>query len=340
MNLHGHLSRIRIAVAVTALAAAATLVAVLASIALARTPLVGTGVVVVKTNLGYQNSSAAGTGIVLTSSGKILTNNHVIRGATTIRVVIPSSGRTYIARVVGYDVTADIALLKVNASNLRPAQLGTSSSLQLGSSVTALGNAGGTGSIVSASGTITALGQAIDVSDDQGGSEHLTGLIKTDAALQPGDSGGPLVNSAGRVIGIDTAASSRIVFGGGSEGYAIPINTARSITRLIAAGHASATVHVGGTAFLGVEVASASAYYPGVTGGTIVDVVPGSPASTAGIAGGDTITSFAGTTITAPDTLSPLVLQQKPGAKVSVGWIDPYGTSHSATVALASGPPQ
>src|SRR5207249_1630237 len=113
---------------------------------------IGTGVVVIDTSLAYQGGSAAGTGIVLTSSGEILTNNHVIAGATTIRVVVPGTKGTYTARLVGYDTTADIAVLQLqNASNLKAVTTGDASTLALGTRVAAVGNAGGTGTITSAS---------------------------------------------------------------------------------------------------------------------------------------------------------------------------------------------
>jgi S1-C subfamily serine protease len=302
---------------------------------------IGTGVVDVKVDLAYGGGSAAATGIVLTSSGEVLTNNHVVRGSSTIRVVVPGTGRSYAAKVLGYNVTADVALLKLrNASNLKTVRLGNSSNLRVGAAVTALGNAGGTGRIVSTTGKIVALGRSIDVGDEQGSAEHLTGLIQTDASLEPGDSGGPLLNGAGRVIGMDTAASARFVFERTSEGYAVPINRAMGIVRQIEAGRSSATVHIGGTAFLGVRVAAADSY-PGESGGDIVvSVVPGSPAARAGIAPGDVITAFGGRTVSSPQALSALVLRRSPGAKVRVRWIDRYGTARTATVTLASGPPQ
>src|SRR6185503_693076 len=168
----------------------------------------GTGVVVIETNLGYQGGQAAGTGIVLTSSGEVLTNNHVIRGATDIRIRVPSTGRSYSAKVVGYSVSDDVAVLQASgASNLKTTPIGDSDSVDAGESVRALGNAGGTGRLISASGTITGLGRSISVNDEQGGSENLSGLIETNAAVRPGDSGGPLLNASGEVIGMDTAAS-------------------------------------------------------------------------------------------------------------------------------------
>ena len=196
----------------TALAALIALAAIGTGTAFAATRTtshpIGTGAVVIETNLAYQNAAAAGTGIVLTSSGRILTNNHVIAGATTIRVVVPKTTHTYTARVVGYDTTADVAVLQLQkASHLKTVTTGNASSLKLGARVTAVGNAGGTGRLTSSRGHVTGLNRSITVQGDSGTTEQLTGLIETNAALQPGDSGGPLLNSAGHVVGIDTAAS-------------------------------------------------------------------------------------------------------------------------------------
>src|SRR5437660_11226788 len=129
------------------------------------TAAVQTGVVVVETNLAYQNGAAAGTGMVLTSSGEVLTNNHVIRGATTIKVIVPQTKKTYTARVLGYDLTADVALLQLNnASALSTVSVGDSSKVTNGQSVTAVGNAGGSGSLTVTTGAITGLHRTIAVS--------------------------------------------------------------------------------------------------------------------------------------------------------------------------------
>ena len=211
---------------------------------------------------GDQGAVAAGTGIVLTSNGTVLTNNHVIRGATSIKVTDVGNGRSYTAKVVGYDATKDVAVIQLqNASGLTTASLGDSSSVQSGDSVTALGNAGGKGGTPSvATGTVTALNQGITASDDGSGanSEQLTGLIETNADIQPGDSGGALVNSYGQVIGMNTAASSGTQFQSESgqsavQAYAIPIDKAESIAKQIEGGQDSSTVHIGATAFLGIE---------------------------------------------------------------------------------------
>ena len=320
--------------------------AVGAGIALARgtaTPI-GTGVVVIDTNLAYQGSAAAGTGMVLTSSGEVLTNNHVISGATTIKVVVPKTGRSYKARVLGYNRTADVALLQLQgASNLKTVSIG-SAKLSVGAAVTALGNAGGNGSITTATGTVTGLGRSITASDDAGGSEQLTGLIETNAGVQPGDSGGPLVNGKGEVVGMDTAASSRFGLQGisATDAYAIPIAKALTIAHAISSGKASSTVHVGATAFLGIEVESNTPGFGGASasGALIAGVVTGGPAASAGLVAGDVIIAISGHSVSSPAAVSALVLTKKPGAKITVAYVDASGASHSTSVTLGSGPPQ
>jgi S1-C subfamily serine protease len=241
----------------------------------------------------------------------------------------------------------------------------------IGEDVVGIGNAGGTGGTPSAAGgTVTALNQSITASDDgDGTSEQLTGLIETNADIQAGDSGGSLVNSSGEVVGIDTAASAGYSFqssgqSSGNQGYAIPINEAISIAKQIEAGTTSSTVHIGATAFLGVEVAQTSCNGSGSSGfgggfgggfgngtGTgsgnttssgalVCTVVTSSPAQESGLAQGDTITSLNSQTVTSPSGLTNLLLPFHPGDKVTIGWTDSSGQSHTASVQLSSGPPQ
>jgi S1-C subfamily serine protease len=309
------------------------------------------GLVDVNVTLNYQGESAAGTGQVLTSSGLVLTNNHVIDEATTISAVDLGNGRTYTASVVGYDRTGDLAVIQLHgASGLGTVSIGNSSKVAVGESIVAIGNAGGAGGTPSvAAGQVTTLNQAITASDDNGGnSEQLTGLIEVNANIEPGDSGGPLVDSAGQVVGIDTAASSSSTFSSASgDGYAIPINTAMTIAKEIEAGKSSSTVHVGATAFLGVEVVSGvcqNSFGLGdggssTAGATVCAVESGSPAEQVGLVVGDTITSIGGQTVTAPSGLSSVIASHAPGDSIPLVWVDASGTQHTATVELASGPP-
>ena len=325
----------------------------------------------INTTLGYQDIQAAGTGIVLTSNGEVLTNNHVIGGATAITATDIGNGHTYTATVVGYDRNGDMAILQLkDASGLATAKLGDSSKLAVGTAVTAIGNAGGTGlTPTAAAGSVTGLDQSVTASDEVTGSaEQLTGMIQVNADVQPGDSGGPLVDAAGEVVGMDTAGSqSAGVQQQAAQGFAIPINTALPVAQQIEAGTSSSTVHVGPTAFLGVEVSATSSGTGGsgsgsgtgggsgggfgsgtgsgsgsdsgtTAGAPVAGVIPGSPAAQAGLAQGDEITSVGGRSVASADALTTLMATHKPGDRVAVVWTDTAGAQHSATVDLVSGP--
>ena len=299
-----------------------------------------TGVVVIQTRLGLANSTAAGTGMVITSSGGVLTNNHVIRGATQIRVRVTPTGRTYGARVLGYSVSADVALLKLTgASKLATVAVGNSSTVELGDAVTAVGNAGGTGSLTTKEGAITGVGRTITVNDGQGTEARLTHLLETDAGVEPGDSGGAVLDGNGRVIGMTAAASFQLGSRStSSDGYAIPINRALSIARQIERGDSSASIHIGATPFLGI---SANTRPFGDAGGVAVaGVNEGSPAARAGLTAGDLIVSFNGNAVPTYSKLVSRLLRWHPGDKVRLAWVDGFGTRASATVTLTSGPPQ
>lgn len=286
---------------------------------------IGAGVVVINTGLRLEDTVAAGTGMVLTSSGRILTNNHVIAGATTIRVVVPNTTHRYAARVVGYDIADDVAVLQLRgAANLRTVTIGSSAALRVGASVTAVGNSGGFGRLITVRGRVIRLSKSITVEDDTGRRQWRTGLIETNAALRPGDSGGPLLDGAGRVVGMNTAGS----FVG--HAYALPIAAAARVTNQIVTGRASPRVHVGPTAFLGIQV----------QGTTVADVVPGSPAAKAGLKPGIVIISIAGKRVTGEAGITSAVLAHKPGQVVTVVYRDETGMRRTARVRLTTGPPQ
>jgi S1-C subfamily serine protease len=299
---------------------------------------VSAAVVDINTTLGYSGGQAAGTGIVLTADGLVLTNNHVISGATAITATDVGNGRTYTATVVGYDRTHDIAVLRLaNASGLRTASIGDSSAVAVGDQVVGVGNAGGVGGTPSsAAGSVTALDRSITAADaGDGTSEQLTGLIQVDAAIQPGDSGGPLVDSQGRVVGVDTAASSGSTLSpSASQGFAIPIRSALAIADEIVAGNASADVHIGETAFLGVQGTAAQ----GSSGVAVAGVVDGSAAAAAGLAAGDMITAVDDQPVDSPDTLGAVMRAHHPGDKVAITWYDQQGQQHTSTVQLGGGP--
>jgi S1-C subfamily serine protease len=305
-------------------------------------------IVDVNTVLSNGQGQAAGTGMVLTSSGEVLTNNHVIANATDIRVQIGGTGRSHTVQLLGYNVGEDVALLKIDGvSGLKT--INTAANVSVGESVLALGNALGQGGTPDAkSGSVTATGQTITVSDESGSNQQtLSNLIQTDAALQPGDSGGPLVDANGQVVGMDAAASSGgFRFQSGGEGYAIPINTAVAVAHQIESGNGSGDTHVGERAFLGVAIrdAGTSGRIPGGAGSSssggavIANVQAGSPAADVGLQPGDDIVSLAGKRINSVSDLTSALAPFHPNDKVDLDWVDSSG-HHTAKVTLASGPP-
>ncbi len=294
------------------------------------------GLVDINTTVDFGTSAAAGTGIVLTANGLILTNNHVIDGATSLSVVDIGNGQTYSAHVVGYDAKDDVALVQLSgASGLTVSKISTTAA-QVGDSVYTVGNAGGVGGTPTVTtGKVTALNQSITASDASAGtSEALTGMIGTNSPLYSGDSGGAMMTPAGEVVGMDTAAASTVSISSSTQGFAVPIAKALSIAQQIRHGAESSRIHIGTTAFLGVEITATSA------GASVVGVNSGSPASNAGITSGSTITGLGGKTITSASSLQSAVGAYHPGKRVTVTWTDAAGVSHHATVTLASGPAQ
>ena len=302
-----------------------------------------------------QTGEAAGTGIVLSSNGLVLTNNHVISGSTSIKATDVGNRKSYTAQVVGYDRTHDVALIQLkNASGLQTAKLGNSTGVSIGDTVVGLGNAGGLGGSPSvAAGQVTGLNQSITAQDEStGASEQLSGLIQIDADIQPGDSGGALVNSSAEVVGVDTAASAGFSFQTqAGQGFAIPINQAVSIAHEIQSGHNTSTVHIGSTAFLGVYLnePTSSNGGSGATGGSsgstapgasVVSVIAGGPAAAAGLTGGDVITSINSAAVASADSLTKIISLYHPGDKITVGWTDSSGTAHHAALTLTDGPAQ
>jgi len=306
-------------------------------------------VVDIASTLGYQNGAAAGTGIVLTASGQVLTNNHVIDGATSLTAQVNGAGRTYVVKVLGSDSTHDVALVQLlGASGLTPVAIGDPSGVSVGDQVVAIGNALGRGGPPAVeAGFVTGIDQSITAGDPSTGTaEELTGLIQVDAALKPGDSGGPLVDMTGKVIGLDTAASVATRYRPASNaGFAIPIDSALAVVDQIRTGRPTETVQIGQPAFMGVQVQfvggsqDAGGYVtPASAGALITGLVSGAPAELAGMAVGDVIVSVDDKVVETPSSLTSILHAHRPGDRVVVGWVDQAGQQHSAALRLATGP--
>jgi S1-C subfamily serine protease len=334
------------------------------------------GVVDVSANLQYLDETAEGTGFVFNAAdGLVLTNNHVIDGATSVTVTPVLSGKSYPAKIVGYDLHDDIAVLQVKGiPGLKAVTTGDSAGLSIGSEVLALGNEAGQGGPPTiAPGVISSTGRSIVASDQSSGlTETLHGMLQTSADIRPGDSGGPLANASGQVVGVDTAAGD----GGPGltyAGYAIPIDTAMAAASAIVSGHPGTQIQLGMPAFLGVLLPNSSStsprrearqqdgaasrsgavclaadpansnaapasIAPARTGALVDGVVCGTPAAAAGLAAGDVITSFGGRTVTSAAALSEVLLHQRPGTKGTLTWISVGGAWHTVIVTLIAGP--
>jgi S1-C subfamily serine protease len=338
--------------------------------------LVSPSVVDITATLGYDDETASGTGFFVDPrDGFVLTNNHVIRDATSVTVALPGTQRSYQAQIVGADTTADIAVLRITPLPGAPsARIGNSSTVAVGTTVVAIGNrAGAGGPPVLAPGVISATGRTISAADGASGfTETLHNMLQTTAKIQPGDSGGPLADSAGDVIGVDTAAGT----GGAEAGYAIPINAAMTAEKQIVSGHAAPGIVLGVGGFLGVIVPSTTAPSPRaqaaeerslgtdpagssrqigclpteagagvpadvapVDSGALVDgVLCGTAADAAGLTAGDVIITADGRAVSSPDALTAIVNACRPGSVVEVTWVSPADATRTTLVRLDAAP--
>jgi S1-C subfamily serine protease len=310
-------------------------------------------VVNIFTTIGDNAGEAAGTGIVVTSNGKVLTNNHVIENASEIRVQIGGRGSMHEATTIGYDKADDVALLQIkDVSGLKAAKIGDVSEVEAGDPIVAIGNAqgrGGTPEVVS--GEVAALNQSVTAGDGRGDAETLHGMIQVEAAIRSGDSGGPLINADGEVIGVNTAASvGRFQMQSSTRvAFAIPIDKAMSVAKQINSGDETDGVHVGPRGLLGVQVErdlsdsglpfSGDGSGSDSSGAVVVEVQNDSPADDAGISAGDVIVSVDGKNVDTGSELIEALAGSHPKDNVKVTWVDESGDEHSATVRLASGPP-
>lgn len=330
-------------------------------------------IVDVTSTLRYDDETASGTGFIVDGrAGLILTNNHVIRDATSVTATLAATGTSYPAKIVGVDVAADIAVLQIpRATGLTAAPLGDSAAMALGTPVLAIGNhAGQGGAPTIAPGIINDLDRTIQANDGASGfTETLHGMLQTSARIEPGDSGGPLADAAGAVVGVDTAAGT----GNAAAGYAIPIDGAMTVARLIAAGHAAPGIILGVSGFLGVVVPSSKnsnpllqaraqrgpasrgasapdcvrsqegagvppAVAPARSGALVDGVLCGTGAAAAGIRAGDVITSAAGHRVVSPDGLTAIVSACRPGKAVLVTWVSAAGVSRASMILLQVAP--
>ncbi|RJO77198.1 PDZ domain-containing protein [Nocardia panacis] len=282
---------------------------------------------------------AAGSGIVLTAEGQVLTSHHVVKGADTVKVTDVGNGRSYAATVLGYDAAADIALLELaGAADLTTARIGASADLRVRDEVLAIGNAGGAGGTPTAvGGTVTDLNSTIvAVNAADMSRKPLRGMLEVAAAVSSGQSGGALADRGGAVVGVVAAASGDAgrATGRTPSGYAVPIDVAMRVVEQIRSGAPTDTVHIGPTATLGVLVSDAP-------WGARIDVaVSGLPAQVAGLTEGEVITELDGHAITTASALRAAINVRKPGETVRLG-VAAAGSGLPRTVAvvLALGTP-
>ena len=335
-------------------------------------------IVDVTADLRFAGRTTEGTGFVFNApDGLVLTNNHVVRSATSVTATLAPTGKTYRARIVGTDARADIAVLQLlNAPPLKAAATGDSTDVMLGTPVLAIGNADGQGGAPTiAPGIVNSLDRTIDASDTSAGTaEVLSGMLQTSAQLEPGDSGGPLADAAGQVIGIDTAANPAGT--PGPVGYAIPVHRALAIARQIAAGHPGPGIALGTGGFLGTVLPASATGSPQVqdeeerstitnagaspaapiclatdaeagvpaavapvrSGALVEGVLCGTPAAAAGVTGGDVIVRVAGQAVTSPDGLAKILATRTPGIEVPVTWADLAGVTRTVLVRLLPAP--
>lgn len=303
------------------------------------------GVLLVDTRVGQ--GEGAGTAMVLTPDGLAVTNYHVVDGSEEVEVTVAATGEEYTADVLGYDATADVAVLQLeDASDLPTVTIDDDGGVDVGDGVTALGNAGGQGFLSQVTGEVTSLDEDITTTDQFNGNEtRISGLIETDADVVPGYSGGPMFDDEGEVIGISTAAAATNGEGsgptatlpgaaaeeGGGISYARPIDEALDIVQLVVDDEEGDGVVVGRSAYLGVGID------PSGGEALVAQAEAGTPAADAGIEAGDVITSVDGERVSTYDELAAAVASHEPGDQVAVTW-ERDGQEQEGTVTLGESP--
>ena len=260
-----------------------------------------------------QVESGAGSGVIISSDGYILTCAHVVSGASQITVTIGDTD--YTATVVGEDDTSDVAVLKIDATGLTPATVGDSDSLSVGDSVLAVGNPLGELGGTVTSGIVSALNRSVTIQGTS--STNTMSLIQMDASVSPGNSGGGLFNMNGELIGLVNAKSSSSDAEG--LGFAIPINDAIQVAQdLLENGYVSGRPYMGITYIAVTDAQTAAQFNVNAYGVYVVDVVQGGPADKAGLKVGDRIVSIDGTEIAQKDDLGTLMQQHTAGDTLSI----------------------
>ncbi|HEY2215181.1 MAG TPA: trypsin-like peptidase domain-containing protein [Acidimicrobiales bacterium] len=289
-----------------------------------------------------------GTGMIITANGEVITNNHVIElyaqngGTGSITVTQYGQKKSEPATLIGYNAQQDMALLKINnASNLPTVTFGSSAKTQVGDAVVAIGNALGlaAGTPTVTQGIVSALGRSVTAGGEGTTSENLQNLIQTDAAINPGNSGGPLIDTAGQVIGMNTAVAGTADDGTDAQniGFAIPIASVEQQIPELEKGGAATT----GGGYLGVDITTMTAAlrqqygFTPSSGAVVLNVVSGSPAAKAGLTQGDVIVSFDGKTITSAEQLQSAVQKDKAGQSVAVVYYE-GDNKHTASITLGS----
>ena len=285
----------------------------------------------------------AGSGFLISSDGLIVTNKHVVAETDATYTVYLSNGKKYPAKVLARDAILDVAIVKIDATGLPFLTLGDSSKLQLGQSVIAIGNALGQFQNTVSVGVVSGLSRSITAGDEDGGStEDLDHVIQTDAAINPGNSGGPLLDLSGHVIGIDSA----IVQGSQNIGFAIPINTIKTVINSVEATGSIVRPYLG-IRYLQIDDQLQSDKNLSVDYGDLVSagagtsdpaVIAGSPADKAGIKEGDIILDVDGTKLTSDQDLSEIVRDKKPGDTVDLTVLGKDGTQRDVKVVLQAAP--
>ncbi len=287
---------------------------------------------------GAQEISGAGTGMIVTSDGLILTNKHVVPAGTQSVTVFTDDGKQHKGKVVARDPSNDLALVKIDAKGLKAIQLGDSSKTEIGQKVIAIGNALGQFENTVTDGIISGLGRPIEAGDELGSSESLQNLFQTDAAINPGNSGGPLVDVDGRVLGINTAVAG----GAQNIGFAIPINEAKPVIDSYKRSGKIIRPFLG-VRFVPITKEFAAARNLPVSEGAYLDpnganpVVSGSPAAKAGLRAGDIITKVAGDSIDERSSLTTLIAQHQVGETVNLTIVRDRKTQ-TVKVTLAEAP--